>query len=192
MPDFIEVYEDIYTSEFCENLIEFYKFNQSVSKTWRRNDTKLTQDESIVIEPRFCDETVFTWDSMGAHLEDFNETLNDTYMKKYCQKYPTLLNLQDQMIYTYKIQETQPSQGYHFWHSEVDGLNFCRRIMAYAVFLNDIEEGGELEFLYQSRRISPKQGSLVLWPATWPHAHRGNPPLKETKYLLTGWIEFSK
>ena len=58
------------------------------------------------------------------------------------------------------------------------------------VYLNDIEDGGETEFLYQSRRIKPVTGRAVLWPAGYTHTHRGNPPLKDAKYIITGWVEF--
>ena len=58
------------------------------------------------------------------------------------------------------------------------------------VYLNDVEEGGETEFLYQSVRVPPVQGRFICWPAGWTHIHRGNPPLKGVKYALTGWINF--
>ena len=57
-------------------------------------------------------------------------------------------------------------------------------------YLNDVEEGGETEFLYQSRRIKPKQGTMVICPSSFTHTHRGNPPLKGDKYMINGWIEF--
>lgn len=61
--------------------------------------------------------------------------------------------------------------------------------MAFIVYLNDVEGGGETEFLYLGRRVSPVQGRLVIFPAGYTHTHRGNPPLSGEKYILTGWIE---
>jgi hypothetical protein len=58
------------------------------------------------------------------------------------------------------------------------------------VYLNDIEDGGETEFLYLSKRVKPVTGRVLLWPAGYTHTHRGNPPLKDTKYIITGWVEF--
>ena len=54
----------------------------------------------------------------------------------------------------------------------------------------DRDEGGETEFLYQSMRVKPKQGTLLIWPAAFTHTHRGNPPLSNEKYIVTGWTEF--
>ena len=58
----------------------------------------------------------------------------------------------------------------------------------YTIYLNDVEEGGETEFLHQSVRVKPKTGRIVFWPAGYPFVHRGNPPLKGEKYIMTGWL----
>ena len=90
-----------------------------------------------------------------------------------------------------KIQKTCPTQGYHVWHCEHDALSDGRdRILAWTLYLNDVEEGGETEFLYQSLRFKPKTGTFILFPAHFTHTHRGNPPLSGVKYIATGWIEF--
>jgi len=58
------------------------------------------------------------------------------------------------------------------------------------LYLNNIEQGGETEFLYQIKRIKPEADKLLIWPAGYTHVHRGNPPLSNDKYILTGWIEY--
>jgi hypothetical protein len=65
------------------------------------------------------------------------------------------------------------------------------RICSWGVYLNTVEQGGETEFLYYPKRIKPTTGTLILWPAGYTHAHRGNPPISNTKYILTGWVEMS-
>ena len=64
-------------------------------------------------------------------------------------------------------------------------------MLVWTVYLNDIDKGGETEFLYQSERIKAKKGRVVFFPANWTHIHRGNPPLSETKYIATGWYNFT-
>ena len=64
------------------------------------------------------------------------------------------------------------------------------RVLSWILYLNDVEEGGETEFLYQSMRFKPKAGTFILFPAHFTHTHRGNPPLSGVKYIATGWIEF--
>jgi len=87
-----------------------------------------------------------------------------------------------------KVQKTEPNEGYHVWHYENSSQEYAQRVLAWTIYLNDVEEGGETEFLHQSYRAKPKAGKLVLWPAGFTHLHRGNPPLSGTKWLATGWI----
>ena len=89
----------------------------------------------------------------------------------------------------FKIQKTPISGGFHRWHFE-DGHS-RDRFLTWSVFLNDVEEGGETEFLYQSARVPAKQGSLCLFPCDWTHTHRGNPPISNEKWIMTGWIVFT-
>ena len=62
-----------------------------------------------------------------------------------------------------------------------------RRVLVNMMYLNDVDEGGETEFLYQSMRVQPKKGRVVIWPAGFTHTHRGNPPLAGEKYIATAW-----
>ena len=88
-----------------------------------------------------------------------------------------------------KIQKTLPTEGYHIWHVEHGpGYENEARAFVFSVYLNDVEEGGETEFLHFSKRVKPKSGRIVIWPAGFPYLHRGNPPLSGEKYLLTSWM----
>jgi len=90
-------------------------------------------------------------------------------------------------IDAFNLQRTTPGQGYHFWHCEDTGLDRTRKLVV-MMYLNGDFEGGETEFLHQSQRIKPKTGQVVIWPATFTHAHRGNPPLTGEKYIATSWL----
>lgn len=89
----------------------------------------------------------------------------------------------------FNFQETPISGGFHKWHSENNSgsIDIKSRFLAWSLFLNNVEEGGELEFLNYSMRIKPKKGTIVLFPAYFTHTHRGNPPISNTKYIATGW-----
>ena len=52
----------------------------------------------------------------------------------------------------------------------------------------NIDRDWETEFLNQSTRVKPKKGRIAIWPAGFPYVHRGNPPLKGEKYILTSWM----
>ena len=62
------------------------------------------------------------------------------------------------------------------------------------VYLNTVpsQNGGGTDFLHQKLTLQPEAGTIVLWPASYTHVHRGNPPLSGTKYIITGWVEFGE
>ncbi len=90
----------------------------------------------------------------------------------------------------YKWQHTPVSGGYYQWHCEQGQGTSANRLLVWSIYLNDVEEGGETEFLYQGLRFKPRQGDLLMWPSGLTHPHRGNPPYSNDKYIITGWIEW--
>jgi hypothetical protein len=92
-----------------------------------------------------------------------------------------------------KMQRTSPGGGYHVWHGEQGNGAHAERVLVYMLYLNDLGEadGGETEFLYQRTRIRPQENTMVVWPAAFTHAHRGNTVLGEqSKYIVTGWFYY--
>jgi hypothetical protein len=55
--------------------------------------------------------------------------------------------------------------------------------------LNDVpvEHGGCTEFL-MGKKIQPKKGTLLFFPATWNYIHRGKKLEKGNKYIATGFV----
>jgi hypothetical protein len=90
----------------------------------------------------------------------------------------------------------QGKGGYPHWHSEQfpqQGHNEAlHRVVLYMFYLNDVAEGGETEFFYQARKISPKKGTMVIAPAGFTHSHRGNIPLSGDKFIATSWVMFNR
>ena len=78
-------------------------------------------------------------------------------------------------------------------HSEhTNDLHSKETLLAWMVYLNDVEDGGETEFLYQSLRVKPIRNRLcIIGLCRVLHIYiEQNPPLKEDKYIVTGWINF--
>ncbi|MBU3020598.1 2OG-Fe(II) oxygenase [Aestuariibacter sp. A3R04] len=85
--------------------------------------------------------------------------------------------------------------GYPYWHSEIypqlphnDALH---RVLLFMFYLNDVEDGGETDFYYQQRSVTPKVGRMVIAPAGFTHTHRGQIPKSNDKYILTSWLLFN-
>ena len=63
------------------------------------------------------------------------------------------------------------------------------RVFAWMIYLNNIDQGGETEFVDYKFKTKPKAGNLYIWPAGPTHLHRGV-PCNVNKYFLTGWFNF--
>ena len=105
---------------------------------------------------------------------------SDLYVDKYALDQPMT-------SHTFKIHQIYTSGGYHVWHHE-HGYANSQRVLAWMIVIEAPKRGGETEFLYQSMRVEPKVGQLLIWPAGFTHKHRGNPPLEGQKTYITGWF----
>ena len=88
----------------------------------------------------------------------------------------------------YQIQQTGRG-GYYSWHN--DSYLPEKRVITYLWYLNTIDpslDGGSTVFQI-GKTINPKQGKLLLFPATWTYTHAGMPYIGDNyKYICTGWI----
>ena len=167
---FIGMWDDIFKQDYCDHLIKFIE--KTDFYTLRSNINR--QDKQI-------------------NLQCFDTRLNDHIMvgiaaclDQYRLWYPELSTLEFHSSANL-LQKTEPKQGYHTFHAENTTLDQSHRTLAWTIYLNDVDEGGETEFLYQQLKVKPKRGSVAIWPAGFTHVHRGNPPMT-TKYIATGWL----
>ena len=184
----IGIFEDAVPKEWCENIINIFENpgdKQPISRQMSESDCPLTVKDDL---------------QMGLYLLDSGEDLCNEFTYNFFNIIYPLYSTQykinkqilppDLYLTDFKVQKTLPGGGYHVWHIEHDE-KASHRLMAYTLYLNDIEEGGETEFLIQSKRVTPKQGTICIFPSFYTHIHRGNPPLSKEKYIITGWIELS-
>ena len=190
--NFVGVYDGFFSPQFCDNLIEYFEWCQKANKTYQRPEIeRIKADTGANLNPTNTQEINFAFLNIQGFMGEFNDAFWNECYSDYLTRYSVLKDYNNHTIYSYKIQKTWPTQGYHVWHSEDGSVEMSRRVGVYILYLNDVDEGGETEFLYFSKRISPKQGRLLIFPPNYPWAHRGNPPLSGVKYIMTGWLEFS-
>ena len=90
------------------------------------------------------------------------------------------------------IQKYPKGGAYHQWHTERMGIGTPARHLVFMTYLNDVEDGGETEFMYQKFKVKPRKGLTLIWPVDWTHTHRGIPSMTEEKSIVTGWYEFTE
>lgn len=190
--NFVGIYENAFSDEYCDALIQHYEWAAKNNRSFGRPEAeRIKKDDSTVLNPISQHDINFLTPNIGAYVDEFNRVFWEQCYAEYLKEYSVLADYDRHTVYTYKIQKTLPSGGYHVWHCEDGSLLHSARVGVYILYLNDVEEGGETEFLYFSKRIKPKKGTLLIFPPNFPWSHRGNPPLSGEKYIMTGWIEFS-
>ena len=168
--DFIGVWDNVILDDFNNLIIK-------------------TLDESTHIVPRSNTSVKDTQLDIAA----FNPTISNHIMcavrsccEQYFNWYPYLKYFQYHST-TCILQKTMPTEGYHSWHSESNNIANANRTLVWSVYFNDLEDSGETEFLYQKKKVKPKAGRVLIFPSSFTHLHRGNPPY-EAKYIATGWL----
>ena len=188
--DFIGVFENSLDHNVCDGLIDMFEGMDSLHQTINRqhNDTPHIFKDNSFYFPHTHKECSFR--NKNSYPSKFVDSVSVCY-KIYADCYGVINSLSPHSFYEdIKIQKTLPTQGYHIWHCEQGNRFSSTRMLLVLTYLNDVEEGGETEFLYQSRRIKPKKGTTIICPGGFTHTHRGNPPLSGVKYVINGWIEF--
>lgn len=191
LKNFVGIFNNAVTPEYCKKAIDFFEKSKEagfgIDRQTTDNVSKTAKDDTAVFLN--C-HAVIDLKSSGDLCREFNDVLWGKCYPQYADHYQILKIAGKHTNYHLKMQKTEIGQGYHMWHFENDDIRHSQRILAYSLYLNDVEEGGETEFLYMPMRIKPKEGTMLIWPAGFTHTHRGNPPISNTKYIITGWIEF--
>jgi hypothetical protein len=185
--NFIGVYDNYIMKEECNKAITLYENQDKFNNTLNRIDGEQSsilekQDQQFFAAPYNID---VWWEELKPMMLNFDLAWNH-----YVQNVGAKDAYRAPFYFTgLKIQKTLPTEGYHIWHLEHGkGFENEPRAFVFSIYLNDVEEGGETEFLHFSKRVQPKTGRIVIWPAGFPYVHRGNPPLSGEKYILTSWM----
>ena len=192
--DFIGFYRDLYPSGYCQHLIkEFDRLEEAgVGANRQRSEgmhKHIKDDHQIGINLKNHNLIPFgDIDPCDLFFEGLQACYND-----YSSTYSVLRDGGNVRASVMKMQRTGPGGGYHIWHGEQGPGPQANRVLTYMVYLNSFGdgEGGETEFLYQRTRVKPEENLMLVWPAAYTHAHRGNPVLAEKhKYIVTGWFYY--
>jgi len=172
--NFIRIYDNVLPDKLVKHLIHLSE--QSV--TWISRSQGTRKDKQVELGAYWTRE-----------CQEVNNNLLEKAFTPYINDFPYLQDQgTDWCSGSVLLQKTEPLEGYHAFHCENSNWAYRHRVLAWMIYLNDVEEGGETEFLYQQLKIKPRRNIAVIWPGSFTHLHRGNPPISGTKYILTGWF----
>lgn len=201
---FIWIYDNSLSPEFCKSVIEKFESDerrvQGVAGYRVRNEVKKSTDLSLSCFPDWKEYDEVFCQALNQAIPkylDYIDTFLQDCPKFFPEEYTTKLSemIPENLFDTgYQIQKTQPNDFYDWHHDSMLEFNSIKtegkaylRYITFIWYLNDVIHDGYTQFL-NGEKVQPREGRLVLFPATWNMYHRGYPPKYETKYICTGWL----
>ena len=103
--------------------------------------------------------------------------------KDYCEKWSTGFAVMEHP----QILHYTKGEGHYSKHADASPEN--NRIFSSVLYLNDVEEGGETYFVHFDIGVSPKAGSLLMFPAEYPYTHVAKPAISNDKFVVVTWFK---
>jgi len=185
--EFIKEYSNILGKSFCnQTILKFEKdenklngvifegLNETIKKTLDLHSDKWTGEGWSIIYS-------VLQDALHSSIIKYYDELGNKF-----SPYPITTDS------GFQIQHYKANEGKYVFHHDftLDERGF--RTLAYIFYLNDVEEGGETEFYNGLNasilKIKAERGKLLIFPALWTYVHKGNMPISNDKYIITGWI----
>jgi len=185
--NFIYVKENALSADVCEDLISESKRIGSMASRKCSDNGKFGDEQFVGGKLHREDHQIYMPQQSIYKMDEVSECIFDGL-----EEYKHVISsakTQRLISAVYKLQHTPVGGGFHEWHCEQGGGHSAARSLVWMIYLNDVQNGGDTEFLYQHMKVQPKQGTLVIWPAGITHPHRGNPPYSNDKWVITGWFE---
>lgn len=128
-----------------------------------------------------------TIEELESNFPEFGEEIMNAF-RNYKSNYNFLPH--DGFIDSVKIKKYHKSVGRLKEHVDCNHKSLSHRFLAFIIYLNDIEKGGETEFSEQKVKIKPKRNKISFFPPFWTHPHLGNTPESNDKYIINGFMSY--
>ena len=178
--DLIRRYRGAFSRDECKEIIEYINFfennqileyDKSALELEDHKVVNVTHDYDLGASSKLA---TMLFPGFKPCVTEYLESISILRSKKF-------------LLHDLKLKKIPAGGGFHNWHYENGSLSVATRQFVVQLYLNDDFDGGETEFLYQQRREESVAGDIIIFPASYTHTHRGNPPLGGDKYIATSW-----
>lgn len=196
--NFIYENDNSLCEELCNDIIELYENdeNKDEGRTIGGVDMKIKNTTDLIIPKnnekwKKIEECLYK--ELHKNILKYIEQINcESYNPKFNNGTDTNIfkntNLE---AYYFMIQKYDKNKGEYIYHNDFYLEKNKYRVITFLWYLNDVKEGGETQF-WDSYKIKPKTGKLILFPASWTFQHRGLMPKSSNKYIITNWLYLKK
>lgn len=182
LQDFCYIKDSSLESELCDEIVEMFHRNNTLHERFdsnrRPNFTQLNFTANLNINPELHNKILYkTFDAIKEYRSRVRETA--FWQERY--------GFEQFRIKHYQKQTNDQFDS----HIDASDKQNSIRFLAFFWYLNDVDVGGETEFLNFDLKIAPKKGRLFMFPPLWLYPHKGNIAISQDKYLLSSYLHFS-
>jgi hypothetical protein len=173
--------EVVVDKKICNNLLEWFVSNkhlqhQAMMKNPKTDKNHIDEKEKVAIQS-WADGYAFSLIKESIDLALFKYKNNVGYPKQY-----------ELVSKDYNVRIYPKGKGLFNDHIDTGTSQTFDRLLAFILYLNDVDEGGETEFLNTGRKIKPVEGKVLIFPCNYLFPHRGNIPVSGDKYIATSFL----
>jgi hypothetical protein len=175
---FIRSYENALSAEFCGRVIDLFESGRSKPK---RNGATVRSGlaESSWLELDLSECTEFNFRNVIMNCLRHYKSLYE----KDCAIRPPL---PEPLEYAPLIVKRYDPGGTDRFQPHYDAIGpVANRYMVFLWYLNNVESGGETDFVDLGTRSTASTGKLLMFPPYWMYRHAGLPPISNPKYILS-------
>lgn len=148
----------------------------------------LSLDECIPIQESYRNCTYAS--VQGKLMQEFTNAVNRALPDYYslCRTLYNCTLIEEPRVLHYSKEQESPQ--FFDEHADAWDVPSSTRQVSIIAYLNDVEDGGTTVFPHLDLTLTPKAGTVVMFPAAWPYYHFATPPISNDKYVLVTWLHF--
>ena len=179
----IQLFPNVVGPNLCNALIDVFELHP--------NDQRTLKNEG---RPNFRDISLQRIPAAEPYLSVLQQALQRAFQRyvlalppELTAHFPERFNLEE-----FRVKRYLPGGEERFdTHVDVQDHLSARRFLAFLLYLNTVEQGGETVFQLDRELVfQPQQGSILVFPPSWSFPHRGAPPISGPKYIFSSYLQF--
>jgi hypothetical protein len=179
--NFIYEYENFVSYEDCDLIVDLVESCPDILSKYKSVKSKIRNNQAIPLtelaskSPLINEADILCHDIISACSRKY---CNDNLFVK---KFSYILDKNERFSSKY-IYRFYDKNDYYDWH--IDESNDSYFVLSIIMYLNDDFEGGSTLFLTDKLKVTPKKGSILVFPCDLRTIHKGTKVTSGTKKII--------
>ena len=178
MDNLIKVYDNVIGDDYCDKLIEKFKYNTQLHQNF--DDRGMIFTQINIQKAGWLTDVKFLSNTFQQYFEKYKE---DCGIIK--QQMPVSYIIEPVRMKRYLANDYDEFKQ----HVDVNQKTNCTRFLVFFIYLDNNIKGKTI-FPNLSREIDCKKGSLLIFPPMWPWLHAGEKAARKSKYIMQSYLHY--